>query len=415
MPLTDLAIKNAKPKTGADGKAAKNRLSDGDGLYLVVSPTGAKKWVFMFDWGDKRPEMGLGSYPEVSGPAARDERDRWADVLRAGRNPIGERDAMKAMRSAPDKNVTFAQFAEQHIATLTGPAEKTREQFLAMVKGYTGSMAGLTPATITKYHVAEVLDPYWHSRPYTGRKLRQNIHKVLTRAFAFDLIAAPWHNPADVELVNAMLGRQGARRHNRRPSLPYAEAAEFMKTLRQVGTVWAFAAEFTILTLSRSKESRGLIAGEVDFAAKVWTVPAERMKMKEKHRVPLNDAAVTLLLRLGVDKMRPDRAVFLNPWTRELIGGDAITNVVTDIVGRDEDGVAKASLHGWRRTFRNWVKHSPNYRREFAELCLAHRIGSDVEHHYWDDDALEERRLIMCDWGSFLAGNVIEFKRQAAA
>lgn len=415
MPLTDLAIKNAKPKLNADGKAVPNRLADGDRLYLVVSPAGAKKWIFMFDWGGKRPEMGLGSYPDVTGPEARAERDKWAKVLRDGENPITKRDALRALRFTPDLKATFGEFAELHMATLTGPAEKTREQFLAMMQKFTGAMADLPPAEITKYHVAEALEPYWHSRPCTGRKMRQGIEKALTRAFARDMIPAPWQNPAGLELVNALLGKQGARKHNRRPSLPYAEAPAFMATLREVRTIWAFAAEFTILTLARSKESRGLIAGEVDFAEKVWTVPAARMKMKEAHRVPLNDAAMALLYRLGVDKMPKDRAVFRNPFTRAIIKGDAVTDVVTEIAGRDEAGVAKASLHGWRRTFRNWVKHSPNYRREFAELCLAHRIGTDVEHHYWDDDALEERRLIMADWGSFLAGNVIALPQKQAA
>jgi integrase len=415
MALTDAACRAAKPTLSKNGKPTNNRLSAGGNLYLVVRPTGAKQWFYIYKFGASRPEMVLGTYPEMGLAAARAEVVRWADVLAAGKNPLAERKAAAALAVPVNPNLTFGQFAEQEIDTLCGAGDRTRAQFLAMMQKFVGPMAKLPPASITKYHVRDALAPYWHARPHTGKKMRQHIFRVLTRAAAFDMIPEPWHNPAEVELVKAMLNKQKFAPLKRRPSLPYAEMKAFMVELRKVHTVWGFAAEFTILTLARSKESRGLIAGEIDFEKKIWTCPASRMKMKEPHRVPLCDAAIALLKRLGVDKMPKDRAVFRNPYTRAAVKGDAITDVITEIAGRDEAGVARATLHGFRRTFRNWVKHAPDYRREFAELCLAHRIGTDVEGHYWDDDALDERRLIMDAWGSYLASNVTDLGGRLAA
>lgn len=393
--LTDREVRNAK---------ASGWYGDGGGLYLRVDGD-ARKWVFVFQWFKKRAEMGLGSLADVSLAKARDARDEARKLVKAGKNPIEERKAERerqAAAAAQESPISFGEWAEQ-IAPSIGPhAPKARKAWVSMMNDKTGRLAAKPPAAITTEDVLSALKPYWQSRPESGKRMRQRIERTLDAAKAKGLIPDPWQNPARLRghLENLLPKRSTAVAH--RKALPFDEAPAFVAELRQETRVAAAALEFTILTGVRNLEARGARLNEIDRAEKLWTIPAERMKgvagMKRPHRVPLSDAALAVLDRVIIEGMRPDALLFPSPGTRTVLSENALQNVLHDMGLK-----GKATVHGFRSTFRDWAGETTNFQRETIEAALAHRLGDDTERAYRRGDALLKRRKLMDAWAGFLA------------
>jgi integrase len=174
-------------------------------------------------------------------------------------------------------------------------------------------------------------------------------------------------------------------------ALPYTEMAPFMVALRYDSSVGARALEFTILTAARTGEVLGATWGEIDMAAKVWTIPAARTKADREHRVPLSPAAMARLRQMQEIKTNdfvfPGRRGRLTPKTMQLI---------LRRMGRND-----LTVHGLRSTFRDWAAERTNFPREMAEMALAHSVGSAVEQAYRRSDLFEKRRKLMDAWAEF--------------
>ena len=170
-------------------------------------------------------------------------------------------------------------------------------------------------------------------------------------------------------------------------ALPYREASTFMTELRAQEGVSARALEFSILTAARSGEIIGAQWDEIDLDTKLWTIPANRMKAKREHRVPLSDRAIEILEGLP----REDGRVFIG------LGRDGMLNAVRRLH-------AAATVHGFRSTFRDWAAETTAYPNEMLEIALAHTIGSKAEAAYRRGDMMEKRRRLMADWADYCGG-----------
>lgn len=388
--------------------------ADGSGLYLRIDArTGAKAWVFVFFWLGKRQEMGLGAYPDVGLAEARDLREANRKLVRDGANPIEARRQERAARAAPTLERTFATWAQEIAPVIAPKAEKARAAWLRMMTEWVGALKDKPVAEIATEDVLAALKPYWRTRPETGRRMRMRMEAVLDAAKAKGLIADPWANPARWKgHLQHLLERHDAEvRHH--AALPYADAPAFMGDLRCRDHMSAYALAFTILTASRTSEALRATWAEIDLAAKLWTVPKERMKAGREHRVPLPQAAVEVL-----DKVRHPDGVKPSDWIFPSMfrPGKPLSTAAMERVLEDMGLKGAATVHGFRSTFRDWAGDSTNFANETIEAALAHVLGDATEQAYRRGDALLKRRKLMEAWAGYLerpAGNVRAFGRGA--
>ncbi|UHD44147.1 integrase arm-type DNA-binding domain-containing protein [Aureimonas altamirensis] len=386
------------------------RHSDGEGLYLTVSKTGAKSWVLMWKRSGKVREMGLGSATGVGRVGAltlADARQAAAAARRqivAGLDPIAER---KKGGASP----TFGAVADELIEALAPGfrnAKHLNQWKMTLGDTYCGQLRRRAVDAISVADVLAVLQPIWLEKAETASRIRGRIEKVLDSAKARGLREgenpARWKGNLDHLLPKAS---KLARGHH--AAMSYRDVPAFMATLRAAGGMGARALELVILTAARSGEVRGAKWSEIDLDAKTWTVPKERMKAGREHVVPLPDRAVDMLRALR--KTASGDLIF--PGTK----GNPLSDMsIAAVVKRQKLNV---TVHGFRSAFRDWAGNETGFPREIAEEALAHTVGNAVERAYRREAALEKRRKLMVAWAAYLAapagGNVRKLHRQAAA
>jgi integrase len=223
-------------------------------------------------------------------------------------------------------------------------------------------------------------------------------------------------NPAQWQgnLAHILPARARVRKVAHHAALPLDETPGFLADLRGREGMSAQALEFTILTVARTGESLGARWGEIDLAAKVWTVPADRMKAGREHRVPLSDAALDVLEKVRPLALmrhgKPDPAapVFPSP-RRALPMSNMVLLMLLRRMKRDN-----LTAHGFRSTFSDWVAERTAYPREVVEMALAHTVENKVERAYRRGDLFDKRRRLMADWAGFCeaapAGEVVPLR-----
>ena len=380
--------------------AKPGKYSDGGNLYLIVSPSGARKWVLRFTWRGAAKEMGLGSANDV--PLA-DARDRAADarrVLAKGLNPIDER---KRDGGIP----TFGAMADDVREALSAGFrnDKHKAQWKMTLETYAAPLRGKPVDTIATEDVLAVLKPIWSEKPETASRLRGRIEKVLDAAKAKGYRTgenpARWRGHLDHLLPKPL---KLARGHH--AAMAYEALPAFMGELRERQAPAARALEFCILTTARSGEVLGCRWPEIDFEKKVWTVPPSRMKAGREHRVPLSGRAVAILRELQKTSAGP----FVFPGQSR---NRPLSNMAMDMVLRRMKQDA-ATVHGFRSSFRDWAGNVSSFPREITETALAHVIGDKAEQAYRRSDALEKRRKLMEAWAAYceprIGVNVVPLK-----
>jgi integrase len=375
-------------RTAATAKAGRH--GDGRGLWLVVSGTGARKWVFRFTFAGRVTEMGLGN-ASVSLAAARDKAAEARKLVAAGLNPITARRETERLAAGTP---TFGQCADEIIAAKASEWRnaKTSAQWNMTLSEYAKPLRALPVDEVTTADVLSALQPVWLATPETASRLRGRIEAVLDYAKAHGWRSG--ENPATWRghLALILPKRQRlARGHH--AALPYPDVPAFIGKLRERDAMAAHALEFTILTAGRSGEVLGTRWREVDFGTKVWTIPAGRMKAAREHRVPLSGRAMAILDRLA--EMKLGEFVFPGQRAGKPLSGMALAMVLRLVNG---DG---ATVHGFRSAFRDWAGEETHFPREIAEQALAHATGGAVEQAYRRGDALEKRRSLMEAWASF--------------
>jgi len=394
------------------------RYGDGAGLYLLVRSREAKFWLFRYTRGGRMREMGLGpavGRAAVSLAVAREKAGELRAIVRAGRDPLAERDeeAAKAEADAARAKaaaVTFAACADlyvgAHEASWRNP--KHRAQWRSTLATYVLPVLGPLPVgEVDTGAVVQIIEPLWRTRTETASRLRGRIEAVLDYAKA-----RGWRegeNPARWRghLDNLLPQRAKVARVEHHAALRWREIGGFMERLRQCSGIGARALEFAILTATRSGEVRGAMWLEIDLDHAVWTIPAERMKAGREHRVPLSEAALAILHEIAALK-NGSGLVFLGQ-RRGVPMSDMTLTAVLRRMGKGD-----LTAHGFRSTFRDWCAESTNHPRELAEAALAHTLRDKVEAAYQRGDLLAKRRRLMDDWAAFCAkpmvvGDVVPF------
>jgi integrase len=375
----------------------RHRVSANLYLQAEASPYGGvtKSWLFRYMRHGQPHGYGLGSVELVSLAEARDAALACRKMLREGIDPIEAKRAREMAAKLERASImTFADCAERYIATHRAGwrNDKHAGQWEATLATYAYPIFGQLPvAAVDTALVMKALEPIWTEVPETASRLRGRIEAVLgwatVRQYRAGDNPARWRGHLD-KLLPA---RAKVRAVNHHTALPYADLPGFMAELRDQHGVAARCLEFVILTAARTGEAIGAKWPEIDSAAKLWRVPAERMKAGREHVVPLSDRAIEIL------EAMPRTGAFVFGGARE---GRPLSNTAM-LMAMRRMGRGDLTTHGFRSTFRDWAAERTAYPRDVAEMALAHTIGDKVEAAYRRGDLLAKRTRLMRDWGRY--------------
>ncbi|NBS98789.1 MAG: integrase, partial [Betaproteobacteria bacterium] len=297
---------------------------------------------------------------------------------------------------------TFSDCVRQYIlAHRAGWANAKHEaQWQSTLDRYAGPVIGrLNPNEITVEHLLEILSPIWSTKTETASRVRSRIELVLNFARAKKLRSgenpALWRGNLDSLLPKPR--KVAPVKHHEAVDVEAARAV--FQNIRAMDSIGARCLQFTILTACRSGESRGALWTEIDLERGLWTIPAQRMKMKRDHRIPLSGAAIELLQR--TPRFDNTDLVFSSPQKVHL--ARPLSDMTLTACHRRLK--LTATVHGWRSTFKDWAAEKTSYANELSEMALAHSISSGVESAYRRGDLFERRRAMMDDWAAFLNGS----------
>jgi integrase len=384
---------------------------DGNGLYLQVSKWQTKAWILRYQIAGKPRYMGLGSVNDFSLKEARDRARAARQQVADGNDPIEQRKEKKsALRADDAKRITFKDAAERYIKAHQAGWKNAKhgDQWRNTLETYAYSVIGDLPvAKVETAHVVEILEPIWNKKTETASRLRGRVESVLDWAKARHYRSgdnpARWRGHLD-KLLPARSKVQKVKHH---PAMPYSAIPGFMERLRGMSSISARALEFTILTGVRTGETIGAKDGEIDCAAKLWTIPGERMKNGREHRVPLSDRAIEILQATPREK----GSDWIFPGARK---GKPLSNMaMLELLRGIDDSL---TVHGFRSTFRDWAAERTSFPRELAEAALAHTLKDKTEAAYQRGDLLEKRRRLMTAWAKYAhekpaaANNVVQMR-----
>ncbi|WP_376873277.1 tyrosine-type recombinase/integrase [Albirhodobacter sp. R86504] len=385
------------------GKLTKNlvralgsgRHGDGNGLYLVVDPSGARRWIVRVtvkgqrnrEGKPLRTDFGLGGADIVTLTQARDRALEYRRMAKQGINP-----RFNGRQEIP----SFEEIAQQvHIERLpTWKNPKHGQQWINTLAEYAFPKIGRLPVSeIEQPEIMQVLSPIWTTKHETAKRLAQRIKAVLdvAKSKGFRDGENPVNTIRDAKVLPRV--KQKVQHHK---AMRWQDVPVFYAVLATRDATAAKALMFTCLTASRTNEVLQARWEEFDFDAMLWTIPHERMKAGEEHRVPLTPQMIAILEPL---KALRSEAVFEGQKRHKPLSNMAMLMLLRRM---KIDGV---TVHGFRSTFRDWAAERPDVSREVAEMSLAHKVGSDVERAYARSDLLEKRRQLMERWCDFACGN----------
>ncbi len=364
------------------------RHADGGNLYLNVTASGARSWVFMFTRDGRQREMGLGPLRDVSLAKARVIAAQHRQALLDGVNPLSAREAVVVVVKP-----TFGAFADKLITTKESQWRnaKHRAQWRSTLATYAAKIAAKPVDSITTADVLACLTPIWMPKPETAARVRGRIEAVLNAAKAEGLRTgdnpAAWRGHLD-----HLLPKRSKLSRGHHAALPIDDTPAFIGRLRELDAMSARALEFIVLTATRTGEALGATWAEIDLASATWTIPAARMKAGVEHRVPLSDRAIANLNALAA--VRTGDHVFPGAKRNAALSNMALLMTLRRL------GVA-VTTHGFRSTFRDWASERTNFQSDVCEMALAHTIPNRVEAAYRRGDLFEKRRLLMAAWAAF--------------
>jgi integrase len=365
---------------------------DGEGLRLVITPKGTKRWALRLTINGRRVERGLGVFPTVT---LEDARSEALDLRRAAR---GGRD-LRADRRRERAATTFAQAFEAFFASKRQQLVNAKhiQQWQNTMRDYVFPVIGAREiAEITPGEVLAVLEPIWFRRPETASRVLQRLRAVFDSA----IVRGTRERANPCIGVARELGTDHRRvRHH--PAMPWKDVPSFIRELRQfpahLTTKLAF--EFMILTAARSGEVRGALWSEMSLEKGLWIIPGNdpstgrRMKSGEEHAVPLARRSIEILNE--AKSLREGEIIFAGPH-----GGVLSDNTFSKLM-RDRGIVG--TPHGFRSAFKDWAAES-GVRDEVSEAALAHTDGNRVRAAYRRTRFLEERTAVMQRWSHFATG-----------
>ena len=378
-PLSATAVRNLKEP---------GKYYDLHGLFLRIEPTGSRRWVQRVSVAGRQREIGLGSADLVTLAEARELAMSNKKLARAGGNPLAakqERVAIPSLIEAIDKVI------ELNAPTWTNA--KHAAQFKSTLTNYVTHKLGRRPVNdIQAADILSVLQPIWVDKNETARRIKQRIGTVMKWA-----IAQGYRSDDPTIALNQVLPKPN-RKPKHRASLPYTNVADCLNIIKNSDAMLStkLAIELLVLTATRSGEVRLANWSEVDLDAKTWTIPAERMKMKEVHIIPLSDRALDVLQQAKA--LSGDGLIFPGMRSGRPMSDMTMSKLVKEL-GFPVD------IHGFRTSFRTWVQEQTNTAHEVAERALAHKTTNKVEAAYARSDLFDKRRKLMDAWASYLSDN----------
>ena len=372
--------------------------ADGGTLYLNIAKRGSKSWIQRIVIDGKRHDIGLGPWPLVTLDEAREQAFANRRKVHQGRNPLLEkrRSNMPTFREAAERKYSAKQFRN---------AKARKNWIQRMEKRVFPAIGDMSVDRITRADVLNVIEPIWTTHPETARKLRQHIRETLDWCQAREYIP---HNAAGEGIDGALPKVPRTKAHFR--ALPHSEVSAALEIIGQsaASTTAKLCFRFVVLTACRSGEARNATWGEIDMAAKLWTIPATRMKANAEHRVPLTAEAIEALEQArALDD--GSGLIFPSPRSR----GKSMSDMTLTKVLRTTGLAERTTVHGFRSSFRDWCADT-NRPREIAEAALAHTVGG-VEGAYLRSDILERRRVLMQQWADYLSGQPAKVVKLASA
>jgi integrase len=396
--LTSRRVNTAKPK--ADRQALV--IGDGGGLWLQITRGEGdhlrRSWTFRYEIDGKRREMGLGALHTFSLAEARERAKALRQQVADGADPLEVREAARRAKLAEQaRTVTVERCAEMYLALhADGWGADHDHQWRASLRTYVFPMIGkLAIADVDTAAVMKVVEPIWTTKPTTAGRVRSRLEAIFDYAVANKFCH---DNPA--RHVTAALPKKAKLEKGKVKHFaaePWEQMPQFMQELRQLQSTAAKCTEFLVISATRSEEAIGAKWDEINLKAKTWTVPAERMKGRTEHRVPLSNRALEILSGLprsgpyvfGGSKPLQEMALRRQVLARLRPGANRRRSTVT--------------VHGMRAAFKTWAGESTNYARETSEIALAHKIGNQTEQAYERGDKFEKRRRLMQAWADYLA------------
>ncbi|MDO8894087.1 MAG: tyrosine-type recombinase/integrase [Nitrosomonas sp.] len=377
------------------------------GLYLCVNvspslsantnPTFAASWIYRYSFSGRRRDMGLGSFSDFSLEEARHKASSCRSQVLQGIDPLEDKQKqVDANKKAHIKRVTFQQCINSYLDA-HGDAWKNakhRAQWRSTLETYAcPSIGNLNVAHIDAGLVLKVLEPIWKTKTETATRLRGRIESILdwatVRGFREGENSARWKGHLDKLLPSP--AKIAKVKHF--TALPYKEISQFMQQLRNQSGIGAAALEFSILTAARSGEVRGALWSEINLSENLWLIPADRMKAGREHRIPLSDAAITVLNRMQENHVSD--YVFPGVKQDKPLSDMSLTATLKRM------GRSDLTAHGFRSTFRDWASETTAYPQEVCEMALAHTIANKVEAAYRRGDLFDKRIHLMHDWANY--------------
>ncbi|MCM8857258.1 MAG: integrase arm-type DNA-binding domain-containing protein [Candidatus Thiodiazotropha sp.] len=396
--------------------AGPGKYGDGAGLQLRVSTKGSKTWVLRYRLFDRYREMGLGTLYDVSLDEAREKAKKYRKWVLNDIDPMEERKRLRReakekaqQESAPDPTFTTwaARYIRAHRRSWTNP--KHGRQWVSTLKTYAKPIIGNKPVDqISTMDILNILKPIWYDKNETAKRIQGRIENILNYAAAHDY--SNTQNPARWKgLLDNLLpkpSRINTIRHH--PAMPYSEVSEFMAELSKKNSTSSLALQFLILNVSRTNEVLQARLKEIDLRSSMWTIPANRMKTRHEHRIPLSHAAMHILVRSGAAaaaRIARNRDAYIFPGARE---GRPLSNMALlqlmrkmgyGVNGNRGDYVP----HGFRSAFRDWAGEVSSFPHHVAEMALAHTIQNKSEAAYRRGDLFDKRREMMTAWAEYIA------------
>ena len=372
------------------------------GLYLQVSKQGTKSWLYRYTspLTQTRREMGLGSFNFVSLAQARQYAIEGKRLVINGQDPIEERKKEQIkVQLKQARNLTFKEIAEACISAKAPEWKNAKhaQQWNNSLEAYAFPILGELPISdINTDHILRALEPIWITKAETASRVRQRIETIWDYGKARNYVSG--ENPARLRghLDKILSKTVKVKRVRHFPALPYEEIGIFLQELRQRKGYSALALEFLILTAARTSEIIGAKWAEIDLEKKVWTLPADRMKVGKEHRVPLCSRAIEILTNITSNR-NPEEHVF-SGWKQNTgLSNNALLALLKKM------GRSDITAHGFRSTFRDWAaEEAHTFANETIELALAHTIKNKAEAAYRRGDQLERRRELMAAWSEYI-------------
>lgn len=387
---------------------------DGEGLMLVVSPKGAKRWILRLTVDGRRRDMGLGSFPEVSLDQARKDAAVARQQREQGLDPVAARRAKVA--TTPTFISAAAAFIRMNRRAWSNP--KHGRQWCATLKTYARPVIGTKPVDkIGTEDILKVLQPIWVGKTETAKRVQGRLENILDFATARKWRAgenpARWRGHLDTLLP----APRKVTKPVHHPAMPYGEVPAFLAELRGNTSTSSKALQWLILTATRTNEVLGATWSEIDQTGRVWVIPGERMKAGRAHRVPLTDACLKILQSLP--RVVGNPYLFPGRVRGRPLSGMALLQLMRGmgygVAGERGDYVP----HGFRSSFRDWAGEVSSASRDVCEMALAHTVANQVEAAYRRGDLFAKRTAMMEQWSSWCGshghrGAVVPFPGAAA-